>query len=67
MDKRNARKIKKFLMEEFTEEGSALTESNGSLQNTDDVSLPDESSQVSVCSGQHTCSEGSLTPYNTHS
>ncbi|XP_067928403.1 serine/threonine-protein kinase TAO1-like isoform X2 [Watersipora subatra] len=44
MDKRNARKIKKFLMEEYVEDGN-LSESNGSLQNTDDISLPDESSQ----------------------
>ena len=50
MDKRNARKIKKFLMEEFTEDTNSLTESNGSLQNTDDVSLPDESSQVGTLS-----------------
>ena len=46
MDKRNARKIKKFLMEEFTDESNSLSESNGSLQNTDEISLPDESSQV---------------------
>lgn len=42
--KRNAKKIKKFLMEEPSEDGSSLAESNGSLQNPDD--LVDELSQV---------------------
>jgi len=53
MDKRNARKIKKFLMEEYTEDSGSLTESNGSLPHTDSISLPDESSQVYGLSFTH--------------
>lgn len=44
MDKQNARR--KFLTEEANDDSNSLTESNGSLQNNDDISLPDESSQV---------------------
>lgn len=44
--KRNAKKIKKFLMEELNEDGASLAESNGSLQNPDD--LVDELSQVII-------------------
>lgn len=42
MDKQNARKIKKFLMDEYMDDSTSLTESNGSLQH-DELSLPDDS------------------------